>query len=85
MKPTGTELDKLVAWGVDYPYAYPIWFGPFLSILRVHHPDYTKTVLSSTGIEQGFSCTLAAIFTNCYIDIVPPSLQSQKMILHIDT
>ncbi|KAG7283397.1 hypothetical protein CRUP_000923, partial [Coryphaenoides rupestris] len=43
-----TVLDKSVAWGVDYPFAYPMWVGPFLSILSIHQPDYVKTMLFST-------------------------------------
>ncbi|XP_030227247.1 cytochrome P450 4B1 isoform X2 [Gadus morhua] len=48
MKRDGTEFDKSVAWGVRFPFAFPVWFGPFLSILNLHHPDYIKTLLSST-------------------------------------
>ncbi|XP_030226613.1 cytochrome P450 4B1 isoform X1 [Gadus morhua] len=48
MKRDGTAFDKSVAWGVRFPFAFPIWFGPFLSILNLHHPDYVKTLLSST-------------------------------------
>ncbi|CAL8287754.1 unnamed protein product [Merluccius merluccius] len=48
MKRDGTEFDKTVAWGVNYPFAFPVWFGPFLSILNIHHPAYSKTILSST-------------------------------------
>ncbi|CAL8247745.1 unnamed protein product [Lota lota] len=48
LKRDGTEFEKTLAWGVTYPFAFPVWFGPFLSILNIHHPDYVKTLLSST-------------------------------------
>ncbi|KAJ3598539.1 hypothetical protein NHX12_002048 [Muraenolepis orangiensis] len=48
MKRDGTELDKTLGWAKNYPFAFPIWFGPFLSILNCHHPHYIKTVVSSS-------------------------------------
>uniref|UniRef100_A0A667YKA1 aromatase n=1 Tax=Myripristis murdjan TaxID=586833 RepID=A0A667YKA1_9TELE len=34
----------------QYPFAFQIWFGPFVSFLNIHHPDYVKTLLSTTGV-----------------------------------
>ncbi|KAG9330858.1 hypothetical protein JZ751_021845 [Albula glossodonta] len=45
----GTDLDKVIAWGETYPLAFPMWFGPFVSFLNIHHPEYVKTLLASTG------------------------------------
>ncbi|KAJ1169939.1 hypothetical protein NDU88_001823 [Pleurodeles waltl] len=42
----GTDLDKMVAWGTQYPYAYPVWFGRFVAYLNIIHPDYAKTLLA---------------------------------------
>ncbi|XP_070822233.1 cytochrome P450 4B1-like [Chaetodon trifascialis] len=47
-KQDGTDLDMLVKWGQQYPYAYPLWFGPFAPFLYIHHPDYVKTILATT-------------------------------------
>ncbi|KAI1894893.1 hypothetical protein AGOR_G00120450 [Albula goreensis] len=44
----GTDLDKVIAWGETYPLAFPMWFGPFVSFLNIHHPEYVKTLLAST-------------------------------------
>ncbi|KAJ8290205.1 hypothetical protein GJAV_G00009910 [Gymnothorax javanicus] len=44
----GTDMEKLVEWGKMYPMAFPMWFGPFVAFLIIHHPDYAKTLLSST-------------------------------------
>uniref|UniRef100_A0A3Q3JP45 Cytochrome P450, family 4, subfamily T, polypeptide 8 n=1 Tax=Monopterus albus TaxID=43700 RepID=A0A3Q3JP45_MONAL len=46
------NLDKIVEWGQQYPYAFPQWFGPFFCFLNIHHPDYVKTILTSTGVGQ---------------------------------
>ncbi|XP_029308135.1 cytochrome P450 4B1-like [Cottoperca gobio] len=47
-KQDGTDLYNLVRWGKQYPYAFPMWFGPFVCVLNLHHPDYVKTLLTST-------------------------------------
>ncbi|KAJ8340861.1 hypothetical protein SKAU_G00331520, partial [Synaphobranchus kaupii] len=44
----GTDLDKIIKWGESYPLAFPLWFGPFVSFLNIHHPEYVKTILAST-------------------------------------
>lgn len=45
----GTDLETVVKWGETYPLAYPMWIGPFVSLLNIHHPDYVRTILASTG------------------------------------
>ncbi|XP_029308136.1 LOW QUALITY PROTEIN: cytochrome P450 4B1-like [Cottoperca gobio] len=42
----GEDLDKLVKWGQQYPYVFPLWFGPFLCLLNIHHPDYMKMIMA---------------------------------------
>ncbi|XP_043555263.1 cytochrome P450 4B1-like isoform X2 [Chiloscyllium plagiosum] len=44
----GTDLDKTVTWTKQYPYAHPLWFGPFTVFLSINHPDYAKTLLTTT-------------------------------------
>uniref|UniRef100_A0A8C7PUS4 aromatase n=1 Tax=Oncorhynchus mykiss TaxID=8022 RepID=A0A8C7PUS4_ONCMY len=48
-KEDGTDMYKVVKWGESYPLAFQMWFGPFVSFLNIHHPDYVKTILASTG------------------------------------
>ncbi|XP_028281106.1 cytochrome P450 4T8 [Parambassis ranga] len=47
-KQDGNDLFNTVKWGEKYPYAFPVWFGPSVCILVIHHPDYVKTLLTST-------------------------------------
>lgn len=47
----GNDLQKIPKWGETYPYAFPLWFGPTISILNIHHPAYVKTILASTGAD----------------------------------
>ncbi|XP_022619945.1 cytochrome P450 4B1 [Seriola dumerili] len=47
-KQDGKDFEKIVNWGQEYPYAFPLWFGPFVCFLNIHHPDYVKTILTST-------------------------------------
>lgn len=39
-------LDKVVSWAHQFPYAHPLWFGPFLGCLNIYEPDYAKAVYS---------------------------------------
>ncbi|KAJ0066494.1 hypothetical protein NL108_013977 [Boleophthalmus pectinirostris] len=48
LKQDGTSLDTMQEWGKNYPYAFATWFGPFVCLLNIHHPDYVKTILAST-------------------------------------
>ncbi|XP_018553990.1 cytochrome P450 4B1 [Lates calcarifer] len=54
-KQDGTDLEKIVTWGQEYPYAFPLWFGPFVCFLNIHHPDYVKTILTSTEPKDDFA------------------------------
>ncbi|XP_062254782.1 cytochrome P450 4B1-like [Platichthys flesus] len=47
-KQDGKDFDKLLEWAKQYPYAFPLWFGPFTCFVNIHHPDYVKTILTST-------------------------------------
>uniref|UniRef100_A0A8C5G8T4 aromatase n=1 Tax=Gouania willdenowi TaxID=441366 RepID=A0A8C5G8T4_GOUWI len=53
-KQDGTDLDKIVDWGKQYPYAYPLWFGPSICFINAHHPDYVKSILTSTEPKDEF-------------------------------
>uniref|UniRef100_A0A8C7PS78 aromatase n=1 Tax=Oncorhynchus mykiss TaxID=8022 RepID=A0A8C7PS78_ONCMY len=50
----GTDMYKVVKWGESYPLAFQMWFGPFVSFLNIHHPDYVKTILASTEPKDDF-------------------------------
>ncbi|XP_070822236.1 cytochrome P450 4B1-like [Chaetodon trifascialis] len=54
-KQDGTDLDMLLKWGQQYPYAFPIWIGPFVSSLSIHHPDYVKTILATAEPKNNLS------------------------------
>ncbi|XP_019948310.2 cytochrome P450 4T8 isoform X1 [Paralichthys olivaceus] len=47
-KQDGKDFDRMMEWIQEYPYAFPMWFGPFTCFLSIHHPDYAKTILAST-------------------------------------
>ncbi|XP_078143201.1 cytochrome P450 4B1-like [Centroberyx gerrardi] len=49
LKQDGQDFNNLLRWGEQYPLAFPLWLGPFVSFLNIHHPDYVKTILASTG------------------------------------
>ncbi|XP_045884237.1 cytochrome P450 4B1 [Meles meles] len=40
------SLDKVVSWAHQFPYAHPLWLGPFLGFLNIYEPDYAKAVYS---------------------------------------
>ncbi|KAM9242461.1 LOW QUALITY PROTEIN: cytochrome P450 4B1 [Dugong dugon] len=40
------SLDKVVSWTHQFPYAHPVWYGPFVGFLNIYEPDYAKTVYS---------------------------------------
>lgn len=54
-KQDGTDFDRLLEFGQQYPFAFPLQFGPFLYILNIHHPDYVKTILGSTEPKDDFA------------------------------
>ncbi|XP_066538734.1 cytochrome P450 4T8 [Hoplias malabaricus] len=51
----GNDLEKITKWGEKYPFAFPLWFGPTISFLNIHHPAYVKTVLASTEPKDDFA------------------------------
>uniref|UniRef100_A0A8C5EHE8 aromatase n=1 Tax=Gouania willdenowi TaxID=441366 RepID=A0A8C5EHE8_GOUWI len=51
-KGDGTEMDRMVAWGKQYPYAYTMWLGPSFCALNVHHPDFMKTLLAKPFLSH---------------------------------
>ncbi|KAK2844849.1 hypothetical protein Q5P01_011508 [Channa striata] len=57
MKQDGTDLDTFVKWAQNYPYAFPLWFGPFVCFLNLHHPDYVKTLLTTTEPKDDVAYT----------------------------
>ncbi|XP_054835332.1 cytochrome P450 4A25-like [Eublepharis macularius] len=38
------EMNIMLDWAEKFPYAYPRWFGGFMCVLMINHPDYVKTV-----------------------------------------
>uniref|UniRef100_A0A8C1QU51 aromatase n=1 Tax=Cyprinus carpio TaxID=7962 RepID=A0A8C1QU51_CYPCA len=54
-KTDGHDLEKIMKWSGQYPFAFPLWFGPSLSILNVHHPSYVKTILSTTEPKDDYA------------------------------
>ncbi|XP_053326241.1 cytochrome P450 4B1-like isoform X4 [Spea bombifrons] len=44
----GQDLDRMLSWGLQFPYANPVWFGPFIVYLNITHPEYARTLLSRT-------------------------------------
>ncbi|XP_041446387.1 cytochrome P450 4B1-like isoform X2 [Xenopus laevis] len=44
----GQDLDRLLNWGLQYPYANPVWFGKFVVYMNITHPEYAKALLSRT-------------------------------------
>ncbi|XP_041126884.1 cytochrome P450 4B1-like [Polyodon spathula] len=53
----GTDFDKYISWAKQYPYCVPFWFGPFVSVLDINHPDYVKTILATTEPKDDISYT----------------------------
>ncbi|XP_029474141.1 cytochrome P450 4B1-like [Rhinatrema bivittatum] len=50
----GNDLDILLSWAENNPYAFPVWFGNFEAFLYIIHPDYAKT-LFSRGDPKGWT------------------------------
>ncbi|XP_028667982.2 cytochrome P450 4B1-like [Erpetoichthys calabaricus] len=53
----GTDLDVSCSWGKVYPYAFPLWFGPFVPFLNICHPEYAKVILTTTEPKDSFTYT----------------------------
>ncbi|XP_026140542.1 cytochrome P450 4T8 [Carassius auratus] len=51
----GHDLEKIMKWSGQYPFAFPLWFGPSLSILNIHHPSYVKTILTTTEPKDDYA------------------------------
>ncbi|KPP74715.1 cytochrome P450 4B1-like, partial [Scleropages formosus] len=47
----GTKIDRVYEWAQKFPFVFPLWFGPFVAVLLMHHPDYIKTITTSTGLD----------------------------------
>uniref|UniRef100_A0A8C2Z151 aromatase n=1 Tax=Cyclopterus lumpus TaxID=8103 RepID=A0A8C2Z151_CYCLU len=54
LKQDGKAFDRTLKWGESYPYAFPLWFGPFICLFNIHHPDYVKTLFESTVPKDTF-------------------------------
>ncbi|KAM9309813.1 cytochrome P450 4B1-like [Pholidichthys leucotaenia] len=53
-KQDGKGLDKFVKWGEQYQYVIPLWFGPFVCVMNIHHPEFVKTVLATSEPKDDF-------------------------------
>ncbi|CAJ1062693.1 cytochrome P450 4B1 [Xyrichtys novacula] len=51
----GKEFENILKWSQDYPYIFPVWFGPFVCSFTINHPDYVKTILSSSEPKDDFA------------------------------
>ncbi|XP_078527775.1 cytochrome P450 4B1-like [Lissotriton helveticus] len=40
----GRDLDIVDCWANQYPSIFPVWFGNFLPMLFISHPDYAKAI-----------------------------------------
>uniref|UniRef100_A0A3Q2Y412 aromatase n=1 Tax=Hippocampus comes TaxID=109280 RepID=A0A3Q2Y412_HIPCM len=46
---------QMVKWGEEHPYAFPLWFGPCVCYMNIHHPDYVKSILTSTEPKDDYA------------------------------
>ncbi|XP_041649486.1 cytochrome P450 4B1 [Cheilinus undulatus] len=51
----GKEFENVVKWTKKYPYMFPVWLGPFVCSFTINHPDYVKTILSSSEPKDDFA------------------------------
>ncbi|KAM3915132.1 cytochrome P450 4A4-like [Leptodactylus fuscus] len=51
----GNDLEILVRYAEQYPYAYPMWLGNFFAGLTICHPDYAKAILSRQDPKDDFA------------------------------
>ncbi|XP_073780798.1 cytochrome P450 4T8 isoform X1 [Danio rerio] len=51
----GHDLEKIVKWMELYQFAFPLWFGPSLAVLNIHHPSYVKTILTTTEPKDDYA------------------------------
>ncbi|XP_033008095.1 cytochrome P450 4B1-like isoform X3 [Lacerta agilis] len=40
----GEEFLNVAAWTEKYPHCYPLWYGKFVALLVLNHPEYAKPV-----------------------------------------
>ncbi|XP_053326243.1 cytochrome P450 4B1-like [Spea bombifrons] len=40
----GKDLERLMVWAEQYPKAFPLWIGKFVTSLIITHPEYAKAV-----------------------------------------
>ncbi|KAM9309981.1 cytochrome P450 4B1-like [Pholidichthys leucotaenia] len=52
------DLDRMVKWGEQYQYTMSLWFGPFIHVINIQHPDYIKTMLTSSDPKDDFGYRL---------------------------
>lgn len=45
----GSELEVEMKWSQKYGSAFSIQLGPFDSYVSLHHPDYAKALVLSSG------------------------------------
>ncbi|KAM9324685.1 uncharacterized protein PAF06_000763 [Gastrophryne carolinensis] len=50
----GKDLDIIMRYAEQYPYAYPLWMGNFYGVLTICHPDYAKSILSRQDPKDNF-------------------------------
>ncbi|XP_060726007.1 cytochrome P450 4B1-like [Tachysurus vachellii] len=53
-KEDGTDLEKFLKWGEQYPFAFSIQFSPDSLFLLVHHPSYVKPILATLDPKDDF-------------------------------
>ncbi|XP_068095202.1 cytochrome P450 4B1-like [Hyperolius riggenbachi] len=50
----GKDMDLIMRYAEQYPYAYPLWLGNFFASLTICHPDYAKAILSRQDPKDNF-------------------------------
>lgn len=63
----GSELEVEMKWSRQHGNAFSIQLGPFDSYVSIHHPDYAKTLVSSSGkLGVGMVCESLSFFYPSY-------------------
>ncbi|XP_044156717.1 cytochrome P450 4B1-like [Bufo gargarizans] len=52
---SGNDMEIMVRYAEQYPYAYPLWLGNFFAVLSICHPDYAKAILSRQDPKDNFA------------------------------
>ncbi|XP_077306432.1 cytochrome P450 4B1-like [Lithobates pipiens] len=50
----GKDMDVIMRYAEQYPYAYPLWLGNFFASLTICHSDYAKAILSRQDPKDNF-------------------------------